>query len=107
MKSFPAPDHFLFFLLQAAELAPNMEIMGTLMYAAGMNFYYKMWALQQVRMLDLAPNTKFLQNVENSLIFARRSMVDAVSIICFWPSYVGESGVGGRWRWVEEIGIVE
>ena len=79
------------YLSQAAELAPNVEIMGTLMYAAGMNFYYKLWVLQQAQKLDLKPNAKFLQNVENSLTFARRSMVDAVSTVCFGLHLFGHS----------------
>ena len=62
-------------------MGPNMEIVGTLMYAAGMNFHYRLWVLRQAQKLDLEPNSQFLKNIENNLNFARRSMLDAVSAV--------------------------
>lgn len=66
-------------LKQAAELQPNIQILGTLMYAAGSNFAYKLWVLRTTQNLDLSPNQKFLQHIESNLTNVRAKIVQAVS----------------------------
>ncbi|KAK7111976.1 hypothetical protein V1264_011509 [Littorina saxatilis] len=63
--------------MEAADLAPNIEIMGALMYAANTNFHYRLWILQQIQRLDLVPHARILQNIERALISARRNVVEA------------------------------
>lgn len=65
--------------MEVAELQPNMEILGTLVYAARTNFAYMLWVLREVQKLDLLPNTKFLQNVESALAHTRKMIVQAES----------------------------
>nr|KAG5713775.1 hypothetical protein BaRGS_024402 [Batillaria attramentaria] len=61
--------------MEACELQPNKEILGTLIYAARTNFKYMLWVVREAEKLDLAPNTKFLQNIEKALAYTRKMIV--------------------------------
>ena len=64
-------------------MAPNIEILGTLMAASGVKFAYKLWILRQAQALDLTPNKKFIENVERNLNYTRQKVVEAVStVVC-------------------------
>lgn len=71
----------LFPILKDAEVQPNIEIFGTLMRASGLKFGYKLRVLQAMQKLDIAPNTIFLQHIENSLALARQKIVEAVCML--------------------------
>lgn len=71
----------LFPILKDAEVQPNIEIFGTLMRASGLKFGYKLRVLQVMQKLDIAPNTTFLQHIENSLALARQKIVEAVCML--------------------------
>lgn len=57
-----------------------MEILGTLIYAARTNYNYMLWVLREAQKLDLPPNTQFIRNVEKTLAYTRKMVVQAVSL---------------------------
>ncbi|KAL8565087.1 hypothetical protein ACOMHN_005290 [Nucella lapillus] len=63
--------------MEACDMPANMEILGSLTYASGLKFGYKLWVLRQTQRLHLPPNTKFLHNVENSLATVRHKTIHA------------------------------
>lgn len=63
--------------METAELLPNMEILGSLIYAAGTNFSYMLWILREAEKLNLPPNTQFLRNIEKTLAHTRKMIVQA------------------------------
>jgi hypothetical protein len=66
-----------------------MEILGTLMQAAGIKFRYRQWVLRQAQALDLPPNDKFLHHCETGLAWAKKRIVEAVRswILLFTSSH--------------------
>ncbi|XP_041362980.1 pentatricopeptide repeat-containing protein 1, mitochondrial-like [Gigantopelta aegis] len=61
--------------MEAVGLVPNIEVLGTLIYASKMDFHYKRDIIKLCEDLNLMPNKKFLENTERSIASAKAVLV--------------------------------
>lgn len=69
----------MFYVLQAADLIPNVEICEILLFQSHLDFSYKLEIMRMMKSFEIRPNEKFIEKLEKSIQFARKKILRKVS----------------------------